>query len=252
MPLRRSLFATALVALPALAQAQPAPLVVCATPDLQAGLTQLEALWRAQGGRPLRLQFAAMPALARQVEQGSPCDLLALPDPRRMDQLEQRRLLRPETRRSALAQQVVLLTTAARPVPRRLMLGAELPQLLGQDRLALPDPALSALGRAAREALAHHGQWEALATNLLLAPDAPTALELLRRDQARFAVATAADAAAHPEFRLALTFPAASHAPLLHAFALPRRADFAAGALLAFILGPDAAPLWLRLGFFPS
>ena len=250
---RRTLIAAAVAALPLPAQAQPAPVpwVVCAVPGLQPGLAQLEQLWRAQGGRPLRLQTGTSAALARIVEQGGPCDVLALADPQRMDALEARRLLRPDTRRNLLGNDLVLVTAADQPPPRRLVRAQDLPPLLGEGKLALPDPAQTAAGRVARDTLTNLEIWDALQSRLLPVAEGRAALELVRKGEARFAVAMLTDAFEMPGLRIALTFPADSHAPITYPFALPRRGDAGAAEFLGFLAGSDAAAVWRRLGLAP-
>lgn len=244
---RRSLLATPLLA--GRVQAQPAPLVLCAVPGLQPGLQALEALWRAQGGRPLRLVFNASAALVRQLEQNG-CDLLALDDPQRMDALEQRRLLKPDSRRDLLGNALVLVALVSQPPPQRLALPAQLPAALRDGRLALPDSA-SAAGRAARAALETLGLWEALAPRVVTAADPRAAAELLRRNEARYGVLLHTDAAAMAELRSVLALPAKSHPALAYPFALSRRADATAAELLGFLAGPDAAAVWQRHGLAP-
>ncbi len=250
---RRPLLFAAAAALPLRARAQPAPApwVVCAIAGLQPGLAQLEQLWRAQGGRPLRLQSGTSATLARLVEQGGACDVLALADPLRMDALDARRLLRPDSRRSLLGNELVLVTAADQPVPRRPVLAQDLPQLLGNGKLALPDPAQTAAGRFAREALGNLGIWEALQPRLMPVAEGATALDLVRRGEARFGIAYVTDAFEASGLRVALTFPAESHTAITYAFALPRRGDAAAAELLGFLAGSDAAAIWRRLGFAP-
>ncbi len=253
MPTRRPLLLAALAALPAAARAQapPAPLVVCAVAGLQPGLQRLDQLWRAQGGRGLRLQFNTSAALVRLVEQGGTCDLLALADPQRMEALEARRLLRPDSRQNLLGNDLVLVTAADQPALRRLALALDVPQMLGNGRLALPDPALTAAGRTAREALTNLGAWDAVAPRLLPVPEARTALDLVRKGEARLAIAYATDVFQEAGLRVALIFPAESHGPITYAFAQPRRGDAGAAELLAFLAGPDAAAIWRQLGFAP-
>jgi molybdate transport system substrate-binding protein len=250
---RRPLLTAAVAALPALARAQPAPapLVVCAVVGLQPGLHQLEQLWRAQGGRPLRLQPGSSASLARIVEQGGPCDLLALADPQRMDALEVRRLLRPDSRRNVLGNELVLVVAADQPLPHRLVSPMELAPLLASGKLALPDPAQTAAGRVAREALVSLEAWDALQPRLLPVAEGRAALDLVRKGEARFGMAYVTDAFEQPGLRVAMTFPAESHSPITYPFALPRRGDAAAAELLAFLAGPDAAAVWRRLGFAP-
>lgn len=250
---RRTLLTATAVALPHIALAQPAaaPWVVCAVEGLQPGLAHLGELWRAQGGRPLRLQSGNSATLARIVEQGGACDLLALADLQRMDALDTRRMLRSDSRRSLLGNDLVLVTAADQPVARRPVLPHDLPLLLDNGKLALPDPTQTAAGRVAREALVNIGIWDVLQPRLQPVAEGRTALDLVRKGEARFGIAYATDAFEGSGLRLALTFPADSHAPISYSFALPRRGDPAAAELLAFLAGPDAAAAWRRLGFAP-
>ncbi len=245
---RRALLAAATTAWPLQVRAQAQPIQLCAAAGLQPGLAALDALWRAQGGRALRVQYGSSAAIVRLAEQGS-CDLVALADPQRMDSLEQRRLLKPDSRRNLLGNELVLASAADRPVPHRLAATLDLPSLLGDGKLAMPDPAQSAAGRTAREALVALGAWEGLVPRLLLVPEGKAALELVRRGDARLGLAYVTDAFAVNGIRVALSFPAESHAPIVYPFALTRRADLAAAELLAFLAGPDAAAVWRSHGF---
>ena len=185
------------------------------------------------------------------MEQGGACDVLALADPQRMDALEARRLLRPDSRRDVLGNELVLVTAADQPPPHRLVSPLDLAPLLASGKLALPDPAQTAAGRAAREALVSLDAWEGLRTRLLPVAEGSAALELVRRGEARFGIACVTDAFDQPGLRVAMTFPADSHGPISYPFALPRRGDPAAAELLGFLAGPDAAAVWRRLGFAP-
>jgi molybdate transport system substrate-binding protein len=253
MSSRRTLLLAALAAPPVLARAQPAPApwVVCAVAGLQPGLAQLEQLWRAQGGRPLRLQSGTSATLARIVEQGGPCDVLALADPQRMDALEARRLVRPDSRQNLLGNDLVLVTAADQPLPRRLVQAQDLLPLLGEGKLALPDPAQTSAGRVAREALTNLEIWDGVQRRLVPVAEGRAALDLVRKGEARFGIAMLTDAFELPGLRIALTFPADSHALITYPFALPRRGDAAAAELLGFIAGSDAAAVWRRLGLAP-
>lgn len=253
--MRRRPFLLLSALLPAVAAAQaPAPLAVLADVGLQDGFRALEPLWRAQGGRPLRLVFGQSPALARQAEQNATCDLLVLSDPARMEELAARRLVRPETRRVALGNALVLVTPDAQPLPRRLPMVLELPDLLGAantpaGRLAVPDPALSATGRQVQQALAQMEVAAALQPRLLRQHDGRGVARAVARGEAGLGLMAATEAQGSPGIRVAAVLPAESHPPMASAFALCRRADPAAADLLAFLLSADALAVWTRLGF---
>jgi molybdate transport system substrate-binding protein len=97
------------------AAAANGPLVLAAS-SLQESLTAAADSWAAQGhARPV-LSFAASSALARQVEAGAPADLFISADEQWMEYLDTKGLLAPRTRVSVLANRLVLIAPAARPV----------------------------------------------------------------------------------------------------------------------------------------
>ncbi len=242
---RRSLLLV-LAASPAKAQA---PLTVFAAASLADGMRALAPLWQARGNPPFRVSLAASSALARQVEQGAPADILASADEEWMDWLAARSLIAPATRRSALGNALVLVGGTA---PVSLGPGLDWGALLGPGgRLAVADPAHVPAGRYAQAALTALGAWPTLAPRLARAENVRAALLLVERGEVRFGIVYRTDVAAAPSLRIAATFPPESHRPITYPFALTSRgaANPQAASLLAFLTGPEAMPVWQGLGF---
>ncbi len=77
------------------------------------------------------------------------------------------------------------------------------------------------------------------------------ALLLVERGEAPLGIVYETDARAAPGVRALAAFPSESHPPITYPFALTRRAEgnAQARALLAFLTGAEAAPMWQRHGF---
>jgi molybdate transport system substrate-binding protein len=233
------------------AQAQQA-VTVFAAASLTDAMRALGGAWQARGNPAPRLSFASSSALARQIEQGAPADLFASADEPWMDYLQQRNLIVNGTRVSPLGNALVLVAPADRARPVTLARGTDLAAILGPNgRIATGDPAHVPVGRYAQAALEWMGQWQALAPRLARADNVRAALLLVERGEAPLGIVYATDAAASPGLRVVGTFPAESHAPITYPFALTRRAegDAQARALLAFLTGAEALPIWQRFGF---
>lgn len=144
--------------------ADAAPLTVFAGGTLQDALRELEPLWRATGGPPLRMSFAASSALARQLEQGARADIFLSADEAWMDYAERTGGVARNTRRSVLTTDLVLVAPAEAPpfaVPVVLDPAAatDLLALLGaRGRWATGDPAHTPIGRYVEAALRALGQ----------------------------------------------------------------------------------------------
>ncbi|MBX9752680.1 MAG: molybdate ABC transporter substrate-binding protein [Roseococcus sp.] len=240
-----------LAMLPAAARAQAA-VTIFAAASLQDGLRALARDWAARGHAAPRLSFAASSALARQIEQGAPADLFLGADEPWMDYLQARNLILPATRSSALGNALVLVAPADAARPLTLARGTDLAARLGpQGRLAMGDPAHVPAGRYGQAALEWLGAWAALAPRLARAENVRAALLLVERGEAPLGIVYATDALAAPGVRVIAGFPAESHPPITYPFALTRRAEShaEARALLAFLTGPEAMPVWQRHGF---
>ena len=129
--------------------------------------------------------------------------------------------------------------------------GVDLLTRLGpQGRIATGDPAGVPVGKYAQAALEHLGIWAAVAPRLARTENVRAALLLVERGEAPLGIVYATDAAASKGVRIVGTFPEDSHPPITYPFALTKHGDTPQGrALLAFLTGPEAAPVYRRLGF---
>jgi molybdate transport system substrate-binding protein len=250
--LRRSLvagLAAMLLAAPARAQEG---VTVFAAASLTDALRALGQEWVARGNPAPRFSFAASSALARQIEQGAPADLFMSADEAWANYLQERNLLVHATRVSPLGNSLVLIAPADAARPVTLGRDTHLLALLGADgRIATGDPAHVPVGRYAQAALTWMAQWQAIAPRLARADNVRAALLLVERGEAPYGIVYSTDAAASQGVRVVGTFPVGSHEAITYPFALTRRAgnNMQARALLAFLVGPDAAPTWQHFGF---
>lgn len=234
---------------PAAAQAQE--VTVMAASSLTDAMKELGAAWVAKGNPAPRFSFAASSALARQIEQGAPADIFASADEPWADYLQQRDLLVNATRTSPLGNALVLIAPADQPGEVAIGPGMDLlPRLGPNGRIATGDPASVPVGKYAEAALTRLGVWDKVAPRLARAENVRAALLLVERGEAPLGIVYSTDAAASKGVRVVGTFPADSHPPISYPFALTRRGDNpGARALLAFLTGPEAAPVYRRLGF---
>ncbi len=253
------LFACALILAPVPGHAQA--VTVMAAASLTEAMNELRQAWAAKGNPAPRLAFGASSALARQIEQGAPADIFASADESWADYLQQRGLLAAGTRTSPLGNRLVLIAPANQPgadqpgadQPGEAAIGpgVDLLARLGPaGRIAIGDPAGVPAGKYAQAALTALGAWDGIVPRLARAENVRAALLLVERGEAPLGIVYATDAAASKGVRVVGTFPEDTHPPVSYPFALTKRGDTPQGrALLAFLTGPEAAPVYRRLGF---
>jgi molybdate transport system substrate-binding protein len=226
-------------------------LTVFAAASLTDAIKEVSAQWVAAGHQPLRMSFGSSSTLARQIEQGAPANLFGSADEKWMDYLGERNLIVNETRKNLLGNDLVLVVPADRPRHVAIEPGFDLLGLLGPTgRLAVGDPTNVPVGIYAEQALKKLGIWDSVSLRLAPSEDVRSGLLLVERGEAPAGIVYATDAAVSKAVMVAGTFPANTHDPISYPFAVIKAGDTTeARKLLAFLAGPQARAVFVRLGF---
>ncbi|WP_310151872.1 molybdate ABC transporter substrate-binding protein [Luteimonas sp. 3794] len=241
----------ALAALPTAAQAR-APLTVFAAASLKEAMDAAAARYQQDTGQPVRVSYAASPALARQIQQRAPADVFVSADLDWMDWLQARGLVTASSRRDLLGNTLVLIAPAhSTTQPFALTRDSDLLPLLGaRGRLALARTASVPAGRYARAAFASLGQWPALQPRVAETDSVRSALTLVARGEAPLGVVYGSDAQAEPRVKVLATFPADSHPAIVYPVArIAASRHPQADAFVRWLDGDVASALFRRHGF---
>jgi len=249
MPRRLLLLVLLALATPFAAHAQG--VTVFAAASLTDAMKDISALWVKAGHPALTQSFASSSTLARQIEQGAPANLFASADEQWMDYLAKKNLIAPDTRRSLLGNDLVLIVSADHPQHLAIGPGFDLAALLGPaGRLATGDPAHVPVGIYAEQALRKLNLWDSVVPRLARTDDVRSALLLVERGEAPAGIVYATDAAVSKGVMIAGTFPENSHDSVSYPFAVTKAGDTPeARALLAFLAGPEARAVFIQRGF---
>src|SRR5688572_4056612 len=189
-----SMVVALLAALPVAAVAQE--LTISAAISMKDAVEDLgRRFTQARPGVTLRYNFGSSGELAKQIEAGAPVDVFVSAARRHMDDLEQKRLVDPATRR-VFARNVLVVVT---PSDSRLDLAgaADLVQPRVR-RIVIGNPRTVPAGQYAEESLRALGLWERLRPKLVLAENARQALEYVARGEVDAGFVYATDAALRP------------------------------------------------------
>lgn len=223
-----------------------------AAASMQDALDAVADAWAAEGHPRPVLSFAGTSALARQVEAGAPADLFISADEKWMDELSRKDLVRPGSRVNLLANSLVLIAPAGKPVSLDATQGFPLAQALnsGSGRLAMADPEAVPAGRYGKQALTSLGVWDEVSDKVVAADNVRAALALVGHGEVPFGIVYATDALADPGVQVVTRFPASSHEPIRYPLAVLKSASNPdTDAFRAFLLSADAAKIFKRFGF---
>lgn len=229
---------------------QAAAQQVFAAASLKDALDDLSAQYTKETGKKPVLVYGASSTLARQIEKGAPADVFISADLDWMDYAQKKDLIDVASRRDLLGNELVLIAPATSTGDVELKTGVDLNGKIGSGKLAMGDPAHVPAGLYGKAALEKLGVWSQVQGKVAAADNVRNALLLVARGEAPYGIVYKTDATAEKRVRIAGTFPANSHAPIVYPLAITKQADRAAAEpFYKFLQTPAAIATFQRYGF---
>lgn len=200
-------------------------LVVFAAASLKTALDDLNAQWFERTGKRAIISYGASSSLAKQIEQGAPADIFFSADLAWMDYLQERKLIRPESRSDLLGNQLVLVAPKNSSLRVSMEAGLPLRSLLGTGRLAMANTDAVPAGKYGKAALTALGLWEQVKDRTAQAENVRAALILVSRGEAPLGVVYRSDALSDPAVELVATFPSSTHPAIIYPIAITAHAS---------------------------
>ncbi len=233
------------------ATARAADVIVFAAASLKNALDDVTTRYLNQTGKSVTVSYAATSTLAHQIEQGAPADIFFSADEAWMDYAAEHKLIQPDTRRTLLGNQIVLVVPRSSPATIAIGPGMDLAGFLGSDgHLAMANTDSVPAGKYGKAALQSLGVWDSVAARVVQADNVRAALAFVARGEAPAGIVYATDAIAEPGVRVVGPFPDDSHPRILYPVALTATATNPdANAFLAFVESDAAKPAFEKQGF---
>ncbi|MGH8432034.1 MAG: molybdate ABC transporter substrate-binding protein, partial [Solimonas sp.] len=224
--------------------------LVFAAASLKTALDAVNAQWTKEMGKKAVISYASSSALAKQIEQGAPADVFISADLDWMDYVAEKKLIKPDTRKTLLGNQLVLVATKDSGVKLELKPGADLAGALAGGKLAVGDVKAVPAGKYAKAALEKLGLWASVEASLAQAENVRAALALVARGEAKLGIVYATDAKAEKQVEVAGVFPEDSHPPIVYPAAVvisSKNPD--AEAFVTYLSSPKAQEIFTAQGF---
>ena len=227
---------------------EPAELQVYAAASLRDVLAELApGLERATGARAA-FNLGASSDLARQIVAAHRADLFFSADPAWMDHVAAAGLVDERSRRSPLANRLVVIVPSDSGLEIRSAADLAAPAV---RRLSLASPDTVPAGRYARAWLASKDGWEAVAERVIPALDVRAALAAVASGAVDAGIVYRTDAAISRRVRVAFEVPAEEGPRITYALAAlaGRPHPDLARAAVEWLCGPEAGAVFERHGF---
>jgi len=230
--------------------ASAAEVTVFAAASLSDAFKEIAPIYAKATGDTVRFNFGASGALARQIKEGAPADVIFSADELRVDQLEKAGLLQPGTRRTLLANTLVIVVAAddgARVETLDDLAKAEV------KRIAMGEPATVPVGTYTKEYLQKTGNWNKLSDRMVPLDTVRAALAAVESGNAEAGFVYKTDALISKKVRIAFEVPRSEGPKITYPVAVLKDAKQLDGAkaLVDFLAGADAQKVFAKFGFLP-
>jgi len=193
------------------------------------------------------LSFGGSGAIARQVDQGAPADVVVLANPVWMTWLETRDRIRPGTMHTPFGNALALVGPPGAPALGELTRGAVLDRLGPNGRLAMGAHLSVPAGQYGKTWLEQEGLWDALLPRLAEVENVRAAFALVARAEVPLAIVYRSDLVAAPDaVSLVWEIPQNRQPTIRYAVAAVTEKG---EALAAFLAAPDSLAVFERFGF---
>jgi molybdate transport system substrate-binding protein len=227
-----------------------APVLVFAAASMKTALDAVAEAWKHDTGKETSFVYGSSAALARQIEHGAPADLFISADLIWMDYIEKAKLIRPESRRNLVGNQLVLIEPAAGASHLKIAPDFDLAGATGDGKVAVCTIVSCPGGIYAKQALESLGIFTKVEPKLAQADNIRSALALVSRGEAKFGIVYATDAKADREVKVVDVFPESTHSPIIYpGAAIDASKNPDAPAFLKFLSSPTAETILREQGF---
>jgi molybdate transport system substrate-binding protein len=231
-------------------QAQERTLTMFAAASMKNAVDDINAAFTKQSGIKVVSSYAASPALAKQIEAGAPADAFASADLEWMDYVEQKKLIKDNTRVNLLGNRLVLIAPKDSKINNvTIGPGFDLAKLVGDGKITTGDVRAVPVGKYAKAALEKLGSWQAAESKFAMAENVRAALALVARGEAVLGIVYETDAKVEPGVKIVGAFPADSHPAIVYPVALTSTAKPDAAQYLSFLRSPAAKTVFEKYGF---
>jgi molybdate transport system substrate-binding protein len=227
--------------------AAAADLHVFAAASLTDAMKEIGAKYEQQTGTHIDYNFAASSTLARQISEGSPADIFFSADEEKMDELQKKGLIVPETRKSLLSNTLVIV------IPYDSNATVKDPQQLAKSnwKIALAEPKTVPAGIYAKKYLQNVGLWSKVIDRVIPTENVRAALAAVESGNVDVGIVYKTDAAISKRVKVAYDIPGKDTPKISYPVAIVRdskNAD-AAKAFVQYLTGEESLAVFKKFGF---
>jgi molybdate transport system substrate-binding protein len=223
-------------------------ITVSAAASLSDVMAAIQPLYTQQNPNvKLTYNFGSSGSLQQQIEQGAPVDVFISAAPKQMNNLEQKELLLPETRKNILTNSMVLVV----PEGKENISSFEDLTQNNIQRIAIGEPESVPAGRYAKEVLSSLNLFKTLESKIIYAKNVRQVLNYVETGNIDAGIIYQTDAKISEKVDIVATAPTGSHSPIIYPVAVIKDSKNSeiAQAFITFISDNQTQEVFEQHGF---
>ncbi len=224
-------------------------ITVSAAVSMKDALTEIQQIYQSKNPDvKVSFNFGASGALQKQIEEGAPADIFISAAAKQMDDLSKKKLIKDESRKDLLKNQLVLITPKASALALTSFADLAKPEV---KQFAMGEAQSVPAGQYMKQVLQKLGLEEAVKGKVVQAKDVRTVLAYVETGNVEAGAVYKTDAMSSDKVRIVAAAPDGSHAPVVYPMAVlsSSKQSAAADAFAAFLCGPESKTVFTRHGF---
>jgi molybdate transport system substrate-binding protein len=221
---------------------------IFAAASLTNAVTDIAAQYEQEQSVQIQSSFASSSTLAKQIEKGAPADIFISADTKWMSYLQNKNLLKADSRINLLGNQLVLISPKNRAFKVDMdkhfnIAGAFSGKLCTGQLDSVP------AGIYAKQSLTSLNWWNAIKMRIVGTQDVRAALIFVERGECDAGIVYATDAKVSNKVEVLSIFPEASHDLIVYPLALVKNANTSAKGFYDYLKSEKAKVIFNKYGF---
>jgi molybdate transport system substrate-binding protein len=199
----------------------------------------------------IQTSFASSSTLAKQIEKGAPADIFISADTKWMNYLQDKNLVKIESRVNLLGNQLVLIAPKGKSFKVTMDKGFNLASAFS-GKLCTGELESVPVGIYAKQSLKSLDWWDSIKMRIVGTQDVRAALVFVERAECDAGIVYATDAKASSKVEKIAVFPETTHEPIVYPLALLNHASTQAVAFYDYLKSEKAKTIFAKYGFLTN
>ncbi len=223
-------------------------ITIFAAASLTNAISEIAAEYEKSQQVNIQTSFASSSTLAKQIEKGAPADIFISADTKWMNYLQEKNLIKKESKVNLLGNQLVLIAPKSKVFKVNMEKGFDLATAFS-GKLCTGELESVPVGIYAKQSLKSLDWWDGIKMRIVGTQDVRAALLFVERAECDAGIVYATDAKVSGKVEKIALFPEVTHEPIVYPLALLSHGSAQASAFYDYLRSEKAKVIFAKYGF---